>query len=87
MTLLAIMAVCRVTRGAVTGVPISGVTGARLARQDMSLASLAPGTARSEPHGPPAGTPGRARTVQCGTVSGGVPGVAGCTMVGAGCAH
>ena len=52
MARLAVMAGYGVTRGACSGVPISGVTGVPVMGQVTSPGYLSTGAARSEPHGP-----------------------------------
>ena len=77
MTLLAVMALFPVTRGADKGVPISGWYMACLTGQVTSPSSLSSGAARSEPHRtswPTAGTAGRGVAVD-----GGPAGAGGCT--------
>ena len=58
MVLLAVMAVSRVTQGAYSGYPISGVPVPGLRGQGTSQAHVATGAAQSEPSGPSADTAG-----------------------------
>ena len=82
MTLLAVMAMYRVTRGAGQRVPISGATGRLLTGQVVLAGSLSTGAAKSEPHR----GPGRRAADGDGVYgmvagAGGVPGVAGAGSV------
>ena len=82
MALMAVMARLAVTPGAWSRVPISGSTRPGIAGQGTKPVHVSAGTAKSEPHGPPAPLSAR-RVHQCGysRVRGGARVYPGCTGV------